>query len=91
MARKDPSPHSMARFIGRVIKGSKPGRAPGFVEPALATLRTKPPTGGEYVHEVKFDGYRVQAHLQGGLPVLKSHCLRPSHPFELEERKQAAF
>jgi bifunctional non-homologous end joining protein LigD len=70
MARKDPGPRSMVRFIGRVIKGSKPGKAPGFVEPALATLRAKPPTGGGYVHEVKFDGYRVQAHLRGGLPVL---------------------
>ena len=58
----------MVRFIGRVIEGSKPGKHPGFVEPALATLRTKPPTGAGYVHEIKFDGYRVQAHLRGGLP-----------------------
>jgi bifunctional non-homologous end joining protein LigD len=70
MARKDPGPRSMVRFIGRVIKGSKPGKHPGFVEPALATLRTKPSTGGEYIHEIKFDGYRVQAHLRGGLPGL---------------------
>ncbi len=56
----------MVRFIGRVIKGSKPGKHPGFVEPALATLRTKPPTGASYIHEIKFDGYRVQAHLRGG-------------------------
>ena len=70
MARKDPGPRSMVRFIGRVIEGSKPGKHPGFVEPALATLRTKPPTGAGYVHEIKFDGYRVQAHLRGGLPVL---------------------
>src|SRR6476619_1416344 len=67
MARKDPGPRSMVRFIGRVIKGSKPGKHPGFVEPALATLRTKPPTGAGYLHEIKFDGYRVQAHLRGGL------------------------
>jgi bifunctional non-homologous end joining protein LigD len=70
MARKDPGPRSMVRFIGRVIEGSRPGKHPGFVEPALATLRTKPPTGAGYVHEIKFDGYRLQAHLRGGLPVL---------------------
>jgi len=58
------------RFIGRVIDGSKPGKHPGFVEPALATLRTKPPTGAGYIHEIKFDGYRVQAHLRGGLASL---------------------
>jgi ATP-dependent DNA ligase len=67
MARKDPGPRSMARFIGRVIKGSKPDKHPGFVEPQLATLRTKPPRDGKYVHEIKFDGYRVQAHKRGGL------------------------
>ena len=46
------------------------GKHPGFVEPALATLRTKPPTGAGYIHEIKFDGYRVQAHLRGGLAYL---------------------
>jgi bifunctional non-homologous end joining protein LigD len=70
MARKDPGPRSMVRFIGRVLDGSTPGKHPGFVEPALATLRTKPPTGAGYVHEIKFDGYRVQAHLRGGLASL---------------------
>jgi bifunctional non-homologous end joining protein LigD len=67
MARKDPGPRSQVRFIGRVIKGSRPAPHPGFVEPALATLKTKPPTGGQYIHEIKFDGYRVQAHLRGGV------------------------
>ena len=70
MPRKDPGPRSMVRFIGRVIKGSEPAQHPGFIEPALATLRAKPPTGNRYVHEIKFDGYRVQAHLRGGLPIL---------------------
>ena len=60
----------MVRFIGRVIDGSKPGKHPGFIEPAQATLRSKPPTGTGYVHEIKFDGYRVQAHLRGGLAQL---------------------
>ena len=60
-AQKDPGPRSMVRYIGRVIDGSKPGNHPGFVEPALATLRAKPPTGTGCVHEIKFDGYRLQA------------------------------
>src|SRR5881275_2528993 len=67
MVRKDPGPRSMVRFIGRVIKGSKPAKHPGFVEPQLAILRTRPPTGEQYVHEIKFDGYRVQAQKRGGL------------------------
>ncbi len=39
---------------------------PAFIAPALATLRTQPPGGGEWLHEVKFDGYRTQAHIDGG-------------------------
>src|SRR3954471_9109805 len=71
MPRKDPGPRSMVRFIGRVIKGSKPATHPGFVEPALATLRAKPPTDADkYVTEIKFDGYRIQIHLRGGLASL---------------------
>lgn len=37
---------------------------PGFVEPALATSIAKVPSGARWVHEIKFDGYRVQVHLK---------------------------
>jgi bifunctional non-homologous end joining protein LigD len=36
---------------------------PGFIEPALATSIEKAPTGDRWIHEIKFDGYRVQVHL----------------------------
>ena len=36
---------------------------PGFVEPALATSIEKVPSGERWIHEIKFDGYRVQVHL----------------------------
>ena len=36
---------------------------PGFVEPALATSIDKVPSGDRWIHEIKFDGYRVQVHL----------------------------
>jgi bifunctional non-homologous end joining protein LigD len=36
---------------------------PAFIEPALATLVGRVPSGGRWIHEIKFDGYRVQAHL----------------------------
>jgi bifunctional non-homologous end joining protein LigD len=35
---------------------------PGFIEPALATSIEKVPSGGRWIHEIKFDGYRVQVH-----------------------------
>lgn len=36
---------------------------PGFVEPALATSIERVPAGERWIHEIKFDGYRVQVHL----------------------------
>jgi bifunctional non-homologous end joining protein LigD len=36
-----------------------------FVEPALATLEREAPSGKEWLHEVKFDGYRMQAQIAG--------------------------
>jgi len=37
---------------------------PGFIEPALATSVEKVPSGARWIHEIKFDGYRVQVHLR---------------------------
>ena len=39
---------------------------PDFIEPALAHLVERPPSGAGWVHEVKFDGYRMQMRIQGG-------------------------
>jgi bifunctional non-homologous end joining protein LigD len=36
---------------------------PGFIEPALATSIEKVPSGERWIHEIKFDGYRVQLHI----------------------------
>lgn len=55
---------SLAKAAGRPKQNSS--AMPGFVEPCLARLQATPPAGQEWLHEVKFDGYRVQAHLQGG-------------------------
>ena len=35
----------------------------GFVELALASAIAKVPAGSRWIHEIKFDGYRVQIHL----------------------------
>ena len=47
-------------------KGSRKAEPPGFVEPQLATLRPEAPAGARWIHEIKFDGYRLQAHLADG-------------------------
>ncbi|HEY6023334.1 MAG TPA: DNA ligase D [Pseudolabrys sp.] len=37
---------------------------PAFVKPCLATLADKAPDSNNWVHEIKFDGYRIQARLE---------------------------
>jgi bifunctional non-homologous end joining protein LigD len=39
---------------------------PGFIKPQLATFRSKPPAGDQWLHEIKYDGYRIQLHLNKG-------------------------
>ena len=54
------------RFIARMIEGAKPSEIPGFIPPQLATLKLRAPAGDKWIHEIKFDGYRVQIHLNKG-------------------------
>src|SRR4051794_29438532 len=39
---------------------------PGFIKPQLATLKSKAPKGEQWLHEIKYDGYRVQVHVSSG-------------------------
>jgi bifunctional non-homologous end joining protein LigD len=39
---------------------------PEFIKPQLATLKATAPKGDQWLHEIKFDGYRVQVHLNRG-------------------------
>jgi bifunctional non-homologous end joining protein LigD len=38
---------------------------PGLIKPQLATLKSKAPKG-DWLHEIKYDGYRVQVHINPG-------------------------
>ena len=61
---------SSARFIARVLPGSRPSAFPGFIEPCSPTLKSAVPVGERWLYEVKHDGYRIQAHLREGKPAL---------------------
>jgi bifunctional non-homologous end joining protein LigD len=41
-------------------------RLPDFIPPSLATLHASPPNGKDWLHEIKFDGYRIEARLDHG-------------------------
>jgi bifunctional non-homologous end joining protein LigD len=49
-----------------MIDGARPSEMPGFIKPQLASLRSKAPAGDKWLHEIKYDGYRIQIHLNGG-------------------------
>ncbi len=43
----------------RNIAGARKSKLPTFVRPQLATLVDSVPQGDEWLHEIKFDGYRI--------------------------------
>jgi bifunctional non-homologous end joining protein LigD len=56
---------SAVDFTSRLSKVPKE-KLPDFVAPELALQSTTPPDGDGWLHELKLDGYRIQARKQGG-------------------------
>lgn len=56
---------SAARRAGTPSAG-RPASLPDFVAPSLASLRTVAPGGPGWLHEIKFDGFRLEARLDRG-------------------------
>lgn len=57
----------MARAQSKAAsKAGKASKTPGFIAPCLATLAREAPHGPQWLHEIKFDGYRMQAHIENG-------------------------
>lgn len=46
--------------------GVREAELPAFVPPSLCTLVDRAPEGDVWLHEVKLDGYRLQARFEGG-------------------------
>jgi bifunctional non-homologous end joining protein LigD len=58
-------PESVKRAPARSARARK-AQLPQFIAPQLATLVTQPPRGGDWVYEVKHDGYRMLARFSDG-------------------------
>jgi bifunctional non-homologous end joining protein LigD len=56
--------NSAALRLVRSFPRAKQTIFPGFIPPSLATLAPRPPRGDGWVHEIKYDGYRFQCHIQ---------------------------
>ncbi len=47
------------------LPGARKSILPPFVPPSLAVLAERPPPGEGWIHEIKHDGYRIQARIDG--------------------------
>lgn len=47
-------------------KAARKRALPERIAPQLATLADRPPDGDEWLHEIKYDGYRLLAHIAAG-------------------------
>jgi bifunctional non-homologous end joining protein LigD len=66
-------PEAKARsWIGKAPPKTRRAIEPEFVAPELATLDDEVPDGPRWLHEVKYDGYRIVARKSGGEIVLFS-------------------
>src|SRR5690606_11915109 len=54
------------RIVKPAVTGSRSGPLPDFVVPCLARRQKQVPEGAQWVHEIKLDGYRLQARLDNG-------------------------
>jgi bifunctional non-homologous end joining protein LigD len=52
------------------LEGARRAPMPESIKPALATLVHAPPEGDGWLHEIKFDGYRVLCRIRGGKATL---------------------
>ncbi|HEX6900281.1 MAG TPA: DNA ligase D [Thermoanaerobaculia bacterium] len=48
------------------ISGARKAKMPAGIEPQLATLVEEVPTAGEWIHEIKYDGYRAICEIHDG-------------------------
>ncbi|ETR76587.1 ATP-dependent DNA ligase [Afipia sp. P52-10] len=66
---KSPRPASGAAKRAKAIKTDD---LPDFVPPQLCNAAQRPPNGDRWVHEIKFDGYRIQMRVKDGEVSLKT-------------------
>src|SRR4029453_10159983 len=72
--RKRTSRRPGAGLVTKIKQVSKVRAAPLplSLEPALARMTVRPPKGDQWLHEIKFDGYRILAWLEYGKVQLRT-------------------
>jgi bifunctional non-homologous end joining protein LigD len=65
-ASKSADTATASKALKGAVKGAQKSKLPDFVEPQLATLVKSAPSGKRWLHEIKLDGYRLQARIEKG-------------------------
>jgi bifunctional non-homologous end joining protein LigD len=85
-------PVAARRSADPVRSNRRRGGLPDFIPPSLATLHSAPPDGAEWIHEIKFDGYRIEARLDHGkVRLLTRKQLDWTHRFQRIAKAVAAL
>src|SRR6185437_1578231 len=53
------------RDWSKELRGAPKESLPKFISPQLAQIAKAPPTGDDWMYEIKLDGYRIQARIDG--------------------------
>ena len=64
-AEQKPAAATIAKSIATTLAKLPKETQPDFIPPQLALEATAPPSGGDWLHELKLDGYRIQARKSG--------------------------
>jgi bifunctional non-homologous end joining protein LigD len=66
LVRTSSTPRHSKTAARKALTHGRRAALPAFVEPSLAALADKAPQDDTWIHEIKFDGYRIQARLDHG-------------------------
>lgn len=64
------------------LPGVRPAPLPNLFRPELATLLDRPPNGENWIHEIKYDGYRILCFLsEAGVRLVSRNGIAWTHKF----------
>lgn len=66
MSKVPATRRSSARFLARMVPGAVAAPVAGFVPPCRTVVKRAPPKGRSWLHEILFEGVRLQAQVEKG-------------------------